>query len=200
MSYYYHTGMGDVLVGILCAVGFFMYTYKGYNKTDNRLGHLCCLFCLGIALFPATSNPLVISDQPLVVDCPAIVGILKKQVCPFIAEVPSPSDYLYGNIHIAFSALLFTTLIYISVFLFTKSDKKSDDLSRKKQQRNWVYRICGFTMAACMVLIIIHSFVSEETTKFLDSIHSFFWLESTSIFAFGISWLTKGQAILKDEV
>lgn len=30
VSFYYHTRMGDAFVGILCVIGFFLFSYKGY--------------------------------------------------------------------------------------------------------------------------------------------------------------------------
>jgi hypothetical protein len=192
--------MGDVLVGILCAVAFFMFAYKGYNRTDNRLGYACCIFSLGIAWAPCKANPLIEKGMPSVVNCQRIMEILKKQVCPVIGEVPSARDVLMGHIHLIFSGLLFCSLIYFSLFLFTKSNKPKKDWSNKKKQRNKVYITCGVVKVVCIILILVHSVVPAETKGFLDNIHSFFWLESIAIFAFGVSWLIKGQAILKDEV
>jgi hypothetical protein len=35
MSAYYYTGMRDVFVGALCAVGVALYHYKGFSKAEN---------------------------------------------------------------------------------------------------------------------------------------------------------------------
>ena len=56
ISAYYHTDMRDVFVGVLFATGFFLYSYKGYDKVDNIAGNLACLFALGVALFPTTKD------------------------------------------------------------------------------------------------------------------------------------------------
>jgi hypothetical protein len=37
LSAYYHTGMRDVLVGILFAIGFFLGGYKGYERAVAAL-------------------------------------------------------------------------------------------------------------------------------------------------------------------
>lgn len=52
ISHYYHTGMGDVFVGALCAVALFMYFYTGYDKWDDLTGNLAATFAVGVALFP----------------------------------------------------------------------------------------------------------------------------------------------------
>ncbi|MBX2933421.1 MAG: hypothetical protein KF825_04195 [Ferruginibacter sp.] len=61
VSDYYDNGTaGDILVGILFVLGFFLMTYKGYDKTDSRAANLGCVFALGVALCPTTSdNPFI---------------------------------------------------------------------------------------------------------------------------------------------
>lgn len=52
ISYYYHTAMGDVLVGAVCAVGLFMFFYAGYDKGDNWTGNVAGIGAVGLAWFP----------------------------------------------------------------------------------------------------------------------------------------------------
>ena len=52
ISSYSHTRMGNGLVGILCAVALFMFSYLGHDFKDNLLGHLAGLFACGVAFFP----------------------------------------------------------------------------------------------------------------------------------------------------
>ena len=61
VSDYYDNGTaGDILVGVLFVLGFFLMAYKGYDKTDSRVANLGCVFALGVALFPTTScNPFI---------------------------------------------------------------------------------------------------------------------------------------------
>ena len=54
-DYYDNSTAGDILVGVLFVLGFFLMTYKGYDKTDSRVANLGCVFALGVALFPTTS-------------------------------------------------------------------------------------------------------------------------------------------------
>ena len=55
-DYYDNSTAGDILVGVLFVLGFFLMTYKGYDKTDSRIANLGCVFALGVALFPTTSS------------------------------------------------------------------------------------------------------------------------------------------------
>ncbi len=55
MSAYYHAGNGAMrneFVGILFAVGVFLYLYKGYTKPENVALNLAGLFAVLVALFP----------------------------------------------------------------------------------------------------------------------------------------------------
>src|SRR5258706_8775674 len=52
LSAYYYTGMRDVFVGILWAIGFFLLSYNGYAQVDNIAGNLGCVFAIGVAIFP----------------------------------------------------------------------------------------------------------------------------------------------------
>ena len=162
--------MRDVFVGILCVIGFFLLSYKGYERSDDIAGNLGCVFAVGVALFPTTPDGAAARGARLI-----------------------------GYVHLAFSVLFFLTLTYFALFLFTKTDP-SKSPSRKKLQRNKVYKTCGYTMGICILLIAIHSFLPGTMATFLEAYKPVYWLETLTVLAFGISWFTKGEAILKDEV
>lgn len=104
-----------------------------------------------------------------------------------------PSD-LIGKIHFACSALLFITLIIFSLFLFTKKDSNP---TPQKLTRNKIYIICGLIMIACLIAIVIYkNFIQQDD----DAVTSFvFWAETAALFAFGVSWLTKGGTLYPDK-
>ncbi len=56
LSHYYHTQMGDVFVGILFAIGFFLFSYKGYEPIDDPASNIDCVYAMGVALFPTHLN------------------------------------------------------------------------------------------------------------------------------------------------
>jgi hypothetical protein len=170
ISSYYHTSMRDVFVGTLWAIGFFLLSYRGYKLCDDIAGDLGCVFAVGVALFPTTPDGATSSGARLI-----------------------------GYVHLAFAALFFLTLIYFSLFLFTKTHPDKSP-TRKKLQRNKVYKICGYTMGICILLIAVYSFLPDTIVSLLKTFKPIYWLEAIAILAFGISWFTKGEAILKDEV
>jgi hypothetical protein len=57
ISDYYDNGTaGDIFVGILFALAFFLVSYKGYAPIDSIAANLGSLFALGVALCPTTSD------------------------------------------------------------------------------------------------------------------------------------------------
>lgn len=169
ISSYYHTGMRDVFVGTLFVMGFFLLSYRGYERADDIAGDLACVFAVGVAIFRTTPD----------------------------GAASGGTDFI-GYIHLTFAALFFMTLIYFSLFLFTKTDL-SRQPTRRKLLRNKVYKACGFAMSICILLIVVHSFLPTEVALRVEQYNLVFWLQTIAIVAFGISWLTKGEAILKDE-
>jgi hypothetical protein len=170
ISAYYHTPMGDVFVGALCALAVFFlsYNYKplpGFNL-DNKLSTVASVAAFGVAFFPTTSD----------------------------ASVATQSEQVVGRVHLAFAALLFGLLAVFALFLFPKTG--NSPVTRMKRRRNVVYRVCGGIIIGAMVLVGVSNLVDPS-----DSLHAFFWLETISVVAFGVSWLVKGGflGILADE-
>ena len=169
ISAYYYTDLGGWFVGSLCAIGVFLLSTRGYDVRDAIAGRLACAFAVTVAMFPTT--------PPASYTCTAVSASISK-------------------IHWASAALLFATLAYFCLMLFTETDK-TRPRSRRKAARNLLYRVCGG--------LIIVSILSIGTIKFVPSIGTglagcspVFWLESLAVFSFAVAWLTKGEMILKD--
>ena len=54
-------------------------------------------------------------------------------------------------------------------------------------------------MGVCIALIAVFYLLPEAVAARIESYKPVFWLEAISIVAFGVSRLTKGEAILKDK-
>jgi len=52
ISAYYHTEMGAVFVGTLCALAMYMFYDLGYNALDDWAGNFAGFFAIGVAWFP----------------------------------------------------------------------------------------------------------------------------------------------------
>lgn len=105
-----------------------------------------------------------------------------------------------GIVHYMFAGLLLLTLAYFCLVLFVKTSPARNP-TRRKRYRNGIYRICGHTILVCIALIAVVMAVMQvpELKTELTLYTPIFWLESLAVFAFGLAWFTKGQAILADE-
>ncbi len=174
ISNYYHTNMGNVFVGIICAFSVFLFAYKGPQKIDGIMGNIAGTFGAIAAICPTT---------------------IKDDICLPNGMVPASHPNLIGIIHLISAALFFLTLAYFSLFLFTKT---SGIITAQKLRRNKVYKVCGYVMIGCILLLIPYFAFPSMKPQF-NSYKYVFVLETLALWAFGFSWLTKGEAILKDK-
>jgi hypothetical protein len=167
VSLYYYTVMGNVFVGSMSAIGVFLLSTRGYDRKDEIAGRLASAFAIGVALFPTTPETFATSRGQII-----------------------------GAIHLSFAALLFLTLAYFSIVLFTKTNPDKSP-TRRKLQRNAVYRIAGYAILAGIFLIVVVKLPPVKTH--VERFKPVFWLESLAIVSFGASWLIKGETVLKDQ-
>jgi len=182
ISTYYHTNMRNIFVGFNCAVALFLFAYRWHDWMDNLAGYLGCIFVLGVALLPCTiSTP----DQPCLIPV-------------------SEHNPLVGKLHNLSALLYIIILIIYSLFLFPKThmDMVTGEkmfMGRQKKKRNVVYYICGSIMTASLLLIISNMWFLDNLFPDLIHLNPVFWLESIVLLSFGVSWLTKGQLLFRDE-
>lgn len=182
ISTYYHTNMRNVYVGLNCAVAFFMFAYRGHDRFDNMAGYLGSIFALGVAFLPCTAR----TPNP-----PCLI--------------PTAQIALVGRLHLVFAGLFFLILIVYTLFQFPKTfvDWRTGEkltMTLQKKKRNVVFYTCGSIMVLSLALIFIYMWFLEDQFPKLDRLQPVFWLESISLFCFGISWLTKGQLFFKDRL
>ena len=161
--------MRDVFVGVIFVIGFFLFAYRGYEgDEDNLVGNLSGLFAVGVALFPT-------------------------------ASLNSDSGFgrVIDTLHLIFAALFFFTLIYFCLVLFIKTGG-NQKLTSNKKTRNRIYRICGYAMSVCILLIIIFKLLPDGAAVPIARFSPVFWLETIALLAFGFSWFIKGETLLKD--
>jgi hypothetical protein len=169
ISDYYYSPMRDYYVGSLSAIAAFLACSRGYDLRDEITGYFAAVFVLGVACFPSF-NPRGIRYTHL--------------------------DFVFGVTHTVFAALMYLMLAYICIFLFRKSSPQKP-LTRRKRDRNHIYVGCGLIMVACMVAMVgltIRSVVERRHAS-----HLLFWCEAWANCAFGVAWLTKGEAFMRDK-
>ncbi|MBA2614033.1 MAG: DUF998 domain-containing protein [Bacteroidetes bacterium] len=180
ISNYYHTNMRDVFVGYVCTLSIFLLSYKGYDLTDRIVSALAGIFGLTVALMPTN-----IKLDP-------ITGLIPP--CNIWCDVQRYE--IIGIIHLSAAGLFILSLCYFSLFLFTKGETNP---TPEKVKRNLVYKVCGYIMLVCVILLIIFFALPKSVYNNLVIYKPTFCLETIAFIAFGFSWLVKGEALLKDE-
>lgn len=170
LSSYYHSGGRNFFIAVLAAIAVFAFAYRGYDTKDNIAGDIAAVSALVVAFFPAGLENPDAEANPII-----------------------------GMIHIGAALIFFLTLAYFSLVLFPKTDPNKP-MSPQKKKRNKVYRLSGYVILGSLVLIGLYEFYLYERYISLQDYKPIFWLESIAIVAFGLSWLTKGEAILADEI
>jgi hypothetical protein len=130
-----------------------------------------------------------------------IAGLLASVFAICVALFPTipdagatTKDKIIGGVHSTSAILLFLTFAYFCLKLFTLD---GGNPTRQKRRRNAVYRVCGYTILACLGLLALIQIPAIADA--LAALSPMFWLESLVVMTFGFAWLTKGEMILKDE-
>jgi hypothetical protein len=122
MSGSYYTGMRDVFVGSMCAIGVFLICYR-YEQPDDILSTVAGSLAILVALCHTTP------DDPTI--------------------HVSATGTLVGRVHLFAAAALFLLLGVFCVYLFTRTHPDAEP-TRRKRARNRVYRVCGLFIFAAV--------------------------------------------------
>lgn len=169
MSSYYHTGMRDVFVGIMCSFGVFLYCYDG--KGFQRWAGLAGAFAsTGVALLPMSRS-----------------------------GAKDWSEISIGLVHMFCGAIFFLTLAYFSLFVFPQGKPLDELPPRRKFRHLIYYAsglvilTCLGAMGSHVFLL------PTAWREWLDHFGFLFWMEWIAVWAFASAWLVKGEAIFGDE-
>ncbi|MFC6598700.1 DUF998 domain-containing protein [Kitasatospora paranensis] len=137
-----------------------------HDRREDRLSTLAGVFAILVALFP-TLPPSSLTPHP------------------------SGTQTTLGVLHLCFAAGLFGVLAFFCLRLFrdTRDPRERQDA----RVHNWVYRVCGWVIVGSIVVIaaagVLHfAWDFPLTLTYLG--------EAVSVFAFGVAWLVKSEAIV----
>lgn len=157
-----------------------------YSNMRNVLVGIIC----GISLFLLSYHGYAWQDSL----SSKLAGVFALCIAFLPTSETSDKGDLISILHYTTAGVFFSILSFMSIFLFTKS---SGNMTAQKKQRNRVYRVCGIIMAASVICIPIDGIQSiHEKIIFLKPTLIF---ETLALTSFGISWLTKGEFLLKDK-
>ncbi len=212
ISAYYHTFMGDVFVGVICLISAILLTYRG-KDLDYIWLRLAAILALIVAFFPTRPENTVqdIIDH-------ATTQCAEQRTCEHIyqglnwgihtAECQLPAHFshtMIEKIHFIAAVLFFIILAYVILCLFTKSEHSKEAIRTihlQKKKRNRIYYICGTVIIVALLAGLVYFLMAgKETTQdeWVNQWNPIFWIESICLWAFGVAWLVKGQAVLADK-
>lgn len=168
MSSYYHTEMRDIFVGILCAIGVFLFCYQGYGRVESWTANLGGISALGIALCPLDFN-----SDPL----------LQKSI--------------HGYLHTFSGGVFFLTLAFYSLYYFPRESlvEAEPHLWERKwiyRTSGVVILLSLLTMGIYLFLLDNH------WKEVLNHYRFLFWMEWIAVWSFAAAWLARGRAIIAD--
>jgi hypothetical protein len=202
MSGYYYTDMRNIFVGSLCALGVFLVAYYGYDNVDLWVTNIAGFGAIGVAFCP--TKPAVCA--PGTTGCPA----------SSVTRL-SASQQAVGDIHLFFAAVTFLAL-GVMALRFAKGGETptlNDTLTglrrvlarlryalgfgqpanaapEKFRGEDLIYHVCGLTIMSCVILAVLSNLLPSSVNADWSLLFIF---EALAVFAFGVSWFTKGQTM-----
>lgn len=168
LSAYYHSGMRDVFVGVLCMTGFFLITYMLDRwNWDNVLTIGAGVAAIGVAWFPTDGEP----------------GTPLTPLQEALGETTTT------RIHFT-SAAVFILLLAAMSWRFAVREGARPDRDLATRQRWHAFHLsAAFTILAAVAYIAV-----TKLTGTWDE-YSLLIGEVVAVLAFGLSWLVKGAEL-----
>jgi hypothetical protein len=165
LSAYYYSGMREVFVGALCAIGVFLITYKVSDRTrENRLSTLAGVAVILVALFPTGKPYAKLTSTPLQ---------------DWMGEV------WVERIHFASAAVFIGSLAVISSYF---ARRRAEDTRPGRERSLRFHWACCVIIVAALALAAVHGIFGWPDKGILIA-------EVAAVMAFGASWLKKGLEI-----
>jgi len=184
ISDYYYTKSTVFFISILSAFGMLLISYKGYKRdketerlSDNLITHIGGIAVLLVVLFPTSCSESNSSE---------LFNICMSKDYPLYGH----SNPIISTVHLISAGIFFFAMGWMSIFRFTKGE-----LTLEKKKKNKIYRVCGYIIWISIGILLIEFITKKIYTDFHITNYDIYILETISVFAFGISWLIKGEAI-----
>ena len=179
ISDFYHTAMGDVLVGVLCAIGIFLLAYRGYPRGKKWFGDawvstLAGFGAVGVALFPTQYK------------FGTVCGAEPCYVSGFT---------FHTEIYHLISASTFFVCLAIFCFVLFPQGSRTENSELRKKAENATYFTCGVVLIVAIAGLLYVATLGDPMQPLLGISNPVFWLEAIGVIAFSVSWLTKGKII-----
>jgi hypothetical protein len=161
MSAYYYTDMRDVFVGVLVAIGAFLFLYKGYTAREDWALNIAGACAPGIAFF--AMNP----DG----DCSASSGGFSA--------------------HGAFAVVFFGAIAYVCIFLSEEGPVDGVPARLRQAYCTVAKACGGVMVVCIGGAVAYTFLASGEVMASLCEANLVFWLEALAVGAFSVYWIVK---------
>lgn len=195
ISEFYHTHMGDFLVGCLVAIGVFLVSYLGYERqpgerlSDRWVARAAGVGALGVALFS------VVPPDPAA--CPPgesfVTEAGRTVTCPIQGLVTHWTEVQW--LHFASATLFFLSLAVFCFFLFPRGDRTAEGGIDWTAPKNRLYFLCGCLILLAIAFLGLYALLGPEAKAALRARNYVFWWETVGVIAFAVSWLAKGKIV-----
>jgi len=159
-----------------------LYSISGAYYSDARYLLLVMLVLVGLFLFAYSGHSV---EESLASKVAAAATIL---LIVFPPDCPDCSTTITGQLHFIAGAVLFLILAYFCLVPFQKDIRGA---AGKRALRSLVYRICGWTMLACIVGLFFANVFLTGTT--INKYRLTYYGEGIALIAFGIAWIVSGK-------
>ena len=173
LSDFYYTPLGDIFVGIMVTIGFFLLTYLGHVEraivSDANVSSAAGIAALGVALFPNDT--------------------LDACATEWVPDLSLP-----GMLHVVSAGVFLASTAVFCLVLFRRHDGGTPGPA--KRRRNRIYLLCGAGIGLALLGLAIYFAVLAPAQRCaLRGLRPVLWLEVMTVVAFGLSWLVKGRGI-----
>lgn len=197
-AHYWAPHLGDLFVGTLCVIGFFLCFYQGYPHepsahhigkgrwalADWLAGHVSDRMVTTVAGLGALVTALIPTPEPLA----------------HCAAATDAAANLMRLVHWIGAAVFLGALAWLSVFHFTRTRLPPDRWPSGERAARWrerrIHVGLGLVMAGALAAILPVSWLGLGTCPAPGGYGSIFWLEAVAVAAFALSWLIKGESVL----
>jgi len=190
ISHYYYTRVSGIFVSIMSILAIFLIVYKGKEPKDLIISLIAGIAILFVVFFP-TGN---ISTECCVNLCSCSTTTKAVEVSIL------PQNKFRETFHYGAAGVFLVCLSYMSIFLFTQTNKPKGMLGEMKKIRNLIYVICGVIMLMALAVIFFGGFLEWIPSNIYNGYHLTFWMETLAVESFGFSWFIKGETLFKDNV